>query len=233
MGKNIVFYDVDGTLTYDHVSFGFANELSRKKSIEPDAYARIKEIEFKHSKNEIPQDAAVEQYGILLSQGLKGYRVPPVRKIARQLAGRVKIRKVLEKEIRELGDMGYPTAVISGVPEILLGELAARLGVTYFNGADLPSRNGRFTGGKPRWNMTADEKERIVLRYIGRGFVPFRAYGDSMGDRDILKHALHPVAVNPRDELAAEAKSRGWTIWRDGEKFTSVTEMIKRETAEA
>lgn len=233
MGKNIVIYDVDGTLTYDHISFGFANELSRKGFMEKQAYARIRGIEAKHSRHEMSQDEAVERYGVLISQGLKGYGVPTVRKIARQLAGRVKVRKVLENEIRKLGGMGYPTAVISGVPGILLEELAARLGVTYFNGADLPFRNGRFTGEKPRWSMTADEKERIVLGYIGRGLVPFAGYGDSMGDIGILKHALHAIAINPRDELAAEAKEKGWTIWRDGEKFTSIAEKIRKASDKA
>ena len=233
MGKNMVFYDVDCTLTYRNEAFIFATELAKSDSIDRGAYARLQEVEADWKKNAISQDTALSLYITILSEGLKGRDVAEITRIARDFSKTIEIREVLAAEIRELRHHGCSTALISGTPNILLEQLYERLPATYLTGADLPHQNGTFTGEKPNRFMTSDVKEQVVLGYIERGFVPFAGYGDSMGDMGILKHVLHPVAVNPRDELAAEAKSRGWTIWRDGEKFTSVTEMIKRETAEA
>jgi len=231
-GKNIVFYDVDGTITYKNIAFAFADELAARDGFDRGAYGRLKEAETEYRKHAATQDRTVEIYATLLSEGLKGRHATEIGRISRDFLEKTEMREVLATEIRELGNRGCSTALVSGTPMFLLEQLSDRLPATYLIGADIPQQNGTFTGERPGRFMTSDVKERVVLDFIGRGFFALAGYGDSMGDIGILKHVRYPTVISPRDELAEEAKARDWPIWRDGEKFTSVIKLMEQSVSQ-
>ena len=54
-------------------------------------------------------------------------------------------------------------------------------------------------------------KAEAILEVVGRS--PDAAFGNSQWDADMLKMAQHAFAVNPRPELEAEARRRGWPVY--------------------
>ena len=65
----------------------------------------------------------------------------------------------------------------------------------------------------PLWEGKA-ERARAICAEMGYDPAECYAYGDTDNDIPFLSLFGHPHAIDPDDELAAEARRRGWPIIR-------------------
>jgi HAD superfamily hydrolase (TIGR01490 family) len=110
---------------------------------------------------------------------------------------------------------GDDVVVVSAALDPLVKALCSRLGVTEYAGACCGLADGRYTGRLEGLVPYAGEKARVAARFIAeRGADPSDcwAYADHDSDIELLRFVGHPVAVNPRPGLRAEAEREGWPI---------------------
>jgi HAD superfamily hydrolase (TIGR01490 family) len=100
----------------------------------------------------------------------------------------------------------------------------------------LEEAGGRWTGRVLGEAMYGEAKARAAKRFaeevkldLGRCY----AYGDSLNDRWLMETVGQPTAVNPSNDLASIARTRGWPIlnWKEKENLTQ-RRRVHRETSE-
>jgi HAD superfamily hydrolase (TIGR01490 family) len=115
-------------------------------------------------------------------------------------------------EHRTEGDV---VVVVSAALDPVVGALCRRLDVAEYAGATCEVNDGRYTGRLTAPVPYRQEKARLAARFIAaHGADPAEcwAYADHDTDLDLLRSVGHPVAVNPRPGLRAEAERQGWPI---------------------
>jgi HAD superfamily hydrolase (TIGR01490 family) len=114
-----------------------------------------------------------------------------------------------------------------GAAQILEAELAARgiAAAIRVCATRLEERDGKWTGRVIGDAMFGEAKARAAKRLAEEMRLDLKrcyAYGDSMNDRWLLAMVGKPAAVNPSEDLAVTALSRGWPIlnWSEQESIT-------------
>lgn len=109
-------------------------------------------------------------------------------------------------------------AIITATNSFITAPIAREFGIAHLIATEPESRDGRFTGrvrGTPCFREGKIERLDEWLRSQGRRLDEFQSstfYSDSHNDLPLLERVTHPVAVDPDDALAAQAKSRGWAV---------------------
>ncbi len=102
------------------------------------------------------------------------------------------IRPRAIEEIQKLKQQGYVVVVVSASPENWIKEWAAETGVELI-ASRLEVRDGKITGKIEGKNCHGDEKVRRILeKYVVTDYSIIHAYGDTGGDKPMLKLATHP-----------------------------------------
>ncbi|WP_025732560.1 HAD family hydrolase [Carnimonas nigrificans] len=121
--------------------------------------------------------------------------------------------ELLLNKHREAGDY---LLIITATNRFVTAPIAERLGVDDLIAIELEERDGHYTGqlaGVPSFRegkITRLEQWLEQHPEITRDGAWF--YSDSRNDLPLLERVDRPVAVDPDDVLAAEARSRGWPI---------------------
>ena len=107
--------------------------------------------------------------------------------------------------------------IITATNSFITAPIAAELGVEHLIATVPEEAGGRFTGavaGPPCFREGKVWKLEAWLASYGLTASERWFYSDSHNDLPLLKNVEHPVAVNPDDVLAHEARERGWPIIR-------------------
>jgi HAD superfamily hydrolase (TIGR01490 family) len=105
--------------------------------------------------------------------------------------------------------------VVSAALEPLVAALCAHLGVEEYAGARCEIVNGLYTGRLLGPVPYSELKAQVAAKFItecGADAADCWAYADHDTDLTLLRSIGHPVAVNPRPGLRAEARNEGWPI---------------------
>lgn len=153
-----------------------------------------------------------------MEQWFRGLRVEDVERQARQWFESHVLPVIYPEaraQVRRHREQGHVVALVSASTDLVIGPLAANLGVEHILHTRLEVRDGVFTGrvipplcfgeGKIYWLRQLIERERIDL---ARSYF----YTDSITDRPLLDLVGHPVAVNPDLLLYWEARRRRWPV---------------------
>jgi len=123
--------------------------------------------------------------------------------------------RALLRRHREHGDL---CVIITATNSFVTAPIARELGVEHLIATDPESRDGRFTGRVSGIPCFRDGKVARLDSWLGERGTPLAAfaqstfYTDSHNDFPLLRRVSRPVAVDPDDALAAEARRRGWPI---------------------
>jgi HAD superfamily hydrolase (TIGR01490 family) len=114
-------------------------------------------------------------------------------------------------------EKGHRTYIVSGGLEPCVAHIADHLGADGYWGTKVEAREGRLTGEIIPPVIIGEEKRRGVQAMLASEGIQIDwsasfAYADSLHDLPILEMVGHPVVVNPDEELARVAASRGWEI---------------------
>jgi len=109
-------------------------------------------------------------------------------------------------------------AIVTATNSFVTAPIAREFGVPHLVATEPESRNGRFTGrvaGTPCFREGKIRRVDHWLAGLGHRLADFEEstfYSDSHNDLPLLRRVTHPVAVNPDEGLAAEARQRGWAL---------------------
>ncbi len=123
-------------------------------------------------------------------------------------------RELVRKHLRA-GDL---SAIVTATNSFVTMPIAREFGVRHLVATEPESHNGRFTGrvaGTPCFREGKIRRVDEWLEGLGHRLSDFEKsvfYSDSHNDLPLLHRVTHPVAVNPDDVLALEARQRGWPV---------------------
>ena len=107
---------------------------------------------------------------------------------------------------------GYALVLVTGSLDFLVRPLAEQLHAEAL-APGLEERDGVFTGALRNEPLAGRAKVSAILRHSATHNINLRescAFGDAIGDLEMLESVGHPVAVNPDRRLAKIATQRGW-----------------------
>ena len=129
------------------------------------------------------------------------------------------IRPIMTRRGRELiqqhQGQGDHTVVITATNSFVTGPIARAFGADDLIATEPEIIDGRYTGkvaGIPCFQHGKIEKLQAWLDQTGTGLDNSWFYSDSHNDLPLLEEVVHPVAVDPDDQLRAIAGERGWQI---------------------
>ena len=109
-------------------------------------------------------------------------------------------------------------AIITATNSFVTAPIAQEFGIEHLIATEPELRDGRYTGrvaGTPCFREGKVRRLEQWLESAGRRLGDFGAsfcYSDSHNDLPLLRLATRPVAVDPDETLAAEARRRGWPV---------------------
>lgn len=120
--------------------------------------------------------------------------------------------------VRRHFENGDLCAVITATNSFVTAPIAREFGVPHLIATEPEAREGRFTGRVAGTPCFRDGKVRRLDEWLsGQGrrlhdFVESSFYSDSHNDLPLLERVTRPVAVDPDEQLKAEAGRRGWEV---------------------
>ena len=133
-----------------------------------------------------------------------------------------RIRPMIGRPARELvrkhqaaGDL---CAIITATNSFVTRPIAREFDVEHLIATEPEKANGRFTGKVSGIPCFREGKVKRLDDWLtGRGkrladFADSTLYSDSHNDLALLERVKRPVAVDPDEKLAAEARRRGWAV---------------------
>ena len=115
-------------------------------------------------------------------------------------------------------DAGDLCAIVTATNRFVTGRIAREFGVAHLIATEPESVDGRFTGRVAGTPCFREGKIRRVEDWLGSlglglpGFAHSVFYSDSHNDLPLLERVTQPVAVDPDEQLEAEARRRGWPV---------------------
>jgi HAD superfamily hydrolase (TIGR01490 family) len=109
-------------------------------------------------------------------------------------------------------------AIVTATNRFITAPIAREFGVPHLVATEPEKRDGRFTGrvsGTPCFREGKIERLREWLSVLGHRLADFEEstfYSDSQNDLPLLERVSRPVAVDPDEALATEARRRGWAV---------------------
>jgi HAD superfamily hydrolase (TIGR01490 family) len=130
-----------------------------------------------------------------------------------------KIDPIILPAARELVDRhraaGDTLLIITATNAFVTAPIAERFGIENLIATDPEVVDGRYTGevaGEPSYREGKVIRLSHWLRNRGEELEESSFYSDSHNDIPLLEKVDNPVAVDPDEQLAAHASSRGWPI---------------------
>jgi HAD superfamily hydrolase (TIGR01490 family) len=147
-----------------------------------------------------------------------GRAVQEVETLMERLTGEVLVPRFHAETVAALEQhksRGDHVVVISAALEPVVGAVCRRLAVDDFSGTACEVEEGRYVGRLLGPSPHGHHKEVVAAEYMKRWEVDAAhcwAYADHGSDLALLRSVGHPVAVRPRPELLAVARTSGWPV---------------------
>jgi len=212
----LALFDLDNTLLSGDSDYEWGQFLVERGVVERAAY-------------EAQNRAFYEQYktGTLDIHEFLGFALRPLAEHSPEELGRwhadylrtrivPMITPAARALVRRHAQAGELCAIITSTNSFVTTPIAREFGVEHLIATEPERRDGRFTGrveGTPCFRDGKLVRLEQWLAARGRRLPDFAAstcYSDSHNDLPLLERVTRPVAVDPDERLAREARRRGW-----------------------
>jgi len=212
-GRRVAVFDADGTLWYDDIGEAFARWL-----VEGDLLKGTHADSFWDEYERRVNESRIDGYTWVI-QVMAGLPEADVKLWCRQLAAAwSNYRPGMKALIAGLEQEGYETWICSASNRWIVRATAPYVGIPDERvlGIETQVADGLLTT-RPIYPRPCNQgKVDAIQKHIG--VKPVFAFGDSMGDFEMLAWAVQPMVVGRRDhqdnELVRQAGPRGWPVHR-------------------
>ena len=214
----LALFDLDNTLLTGDSDYEWGQFLVDRGVLERDAY-------------EAQNRAYFEQYvaGTLDIHEYLGFALRPLAEHAPEDLARWQGEFMRERIlpmvtaasralVRRHLDRGDLCAIITATNSFVTGPIAREFGVSPLIATEPESRGGRFTGRVAGTPCFREGKVRRLDEWLSAQrhslpeFAESAFYSDSHNDLPLLERVTRPVAVDPDEQLQAEARRRRWEV---------------------
>lgn len=212
-GRRVAAFDADGTLWYEDIGEAFARWL-----VEGDLVLGIDKARFWDEYEHRVAESRIDGYTWVI-QVMAGLSEADIQLWCRQLAAAwPNYRPKMKALIAGLQAEGFETWIVSASNRWIVHAAAPYMGIPQDRvlGIETQVTDGKLTM-KPIYPRPCNQgKVDAIQKHIG--VKPVFAFGDSMGDFEMLAYAEQPLVVGRRDhldnELVRHAPGRGWPVHR-------------------
>ncbi len=220
---SLVVFDVDGTLTSEHVWKGLMAACQHQgiKTWTHRLYLLTHYPLYLARKLHLCEEMAFRRrWAAGLGWYLRGLTEAQAQALGDWIAEaylRHRWRPELLKRLDDHRQRGHTVVLLSAAPHVIVQRIARHLGAHHGIGTRFLRQGGRYTGAvQPPVCLGEGKAARLIseLQRSPEETAPkvAWAYADSITDLPILERAAHPVAVHPDGALSAIARHRGWEI---------------------
>jgi HAD superfamily phosphoserine phosphatase-like hydrolase len=212
-GRRVAAFDADGTLWYEDIGEAFARWL-----VEGELLKTVHKDRFWHEYEARVAESRIDGYTWVI-QVMAGLAEADVKLWCRQMAAAwPNYRPKMQGLIAGLQAEGFETWIVSASNRWIVHAAAPFVGIPQDRvlGIETVVRDGMLTT-KPVYPRPCNQgKVDAIQKHIG--VKPVFAFGDSMGDFEMLAYAEQPLVVGRRDlqdnELVRQAGPRDWPVHR-------------------
>jgi HAD superfamily hydrolase (TIGR01490 family) len=211
----LAIFDLDNTLLAGDSDYLWGVYLAEQGIVDGEEYERENERfyrEYREGRLDIFE---------FLRFSLRALRENPLEDLVRwrEQFLREKIDPIVTEPARALVERhrndGDTLLIITATNAFVTSPIAERFGIRHLIATIPEQRDGRFTGevqGTPSFQEGKVERLRAWLKQNGGDMTGSSFYSDSQNDIPLLERVDHPVAVDPDEHLAEQARQRGWPI---------------------
>lgn len=225
------FFDVDGTLVSGFIATAQASHRFRTRQAVFGELTGILEatVRYKVGRMEF-QRLLVRAAGYMRGESLEEQE-----RLGEQLFHshiRARVFPAMAEVVRAHQQLGHTVVLSSSALTIHVMPLARHLGVehvicNHFTVDD----DGRLSGDVVRPIVWGARKASAVQEFSTANDVDLRQsyfYADGDEDLPLMREVGHPIPVNPRRTLAAEAVQRGWTVMHTSSELRGPFKTLRR-----
>ena len=213
--RNVAFFDLDGTLVVGNTQYLLVKYFRSRRMVSPLFVmgSALWFVGYKAGLFKVTEEARARAASML-----RGLTVPRVEAIMAGFTAEVLAPRAHQGALAALErhkEAHDRIVVLSAALEPVVRSLCGLLDVTDFVGAPCETIGSVYTGRLSGPTPYAELKAEVAKRYMeawGVNSADCWAYADHGTDVTLLRSVGHPVAVNPRPELAAVARQEGWPI---------------------
>ena len=218
----LVVFDVDGTLLPDNpdeISGRAFWELNERGIFTSDQSTLDQLSALRDEYATCPNFERQKYLTPMITEFDKQLRQKPVKTIEKFAEEQAEkdIEQLLFSELREEielhREMGSTLGIISGSPDVFIQAIKRKLRFDFATGTrHFHNRNIYHTARGVR--SRGKEKHSIAQKWcekLGRATL-VASYGDTVNDLSLLENSREPFIVNPKPDLAAIGKERGWSV---------------------
>lgn len=216
--RRLALFDLDNTLLTGDSDYEWGQYLIDRGVLDRDEYEAQNNVFFAQYK---AGTLDIHEY-LRFALGALARHTPDELEAWRAEFMDERIRPMIGAPARELVrghlDAGDLCAVVTATNSFVTAPIAREFGVPNLIATE-PERQGRsFTGrafGTPCFREGKIVRVRDWLDGLGTPLASFASstfYSDSLNDLPLLNLVRSPVAVDPDESLAAEARRRGWPV---------------------
>ncbi len=213
--KNIVVFDLDGTLIRGQSQRLFLNYVFKKRIIGSIPYARIMSWFALRKIGMAPHPKKTMEYGFRFLQGLDIYKfdrlINDFFSKSLQHAFFKNARELVQKHNNGRSEI----ILVSNAIEPIVMKAGNHLGIKTCLGTRLDIKNNKLTGKISGSIMLGSNKIHPIKTHMAKNNLTFDdnwAYCDHIADLPVMELVSNPVAVNPERNLYSEARSRNWPV---------------------
>lgn len=216
MEKKVICYDIDGTLTTEMLFMLLVAAEHKNGILNDEPYARLTGILKLYKTGAIEYEDAIQQLVETHASGLKGNDLVDVENhaVAFVESHAQLFRPFAHGTIKALKNTSQQL-VVTAEPQYVAQAVVSHLGLDDSYATSYEVVAGKFTGIVSVSLAHRSQKAKQLSQYE-----IFAAFGDSIGDIDMLSDAKNPICIDPSEELRAQAESRGWLISSGDEQDT-------------
>lgn len=206
--KNIgAFFDIDGTIFRNSLMIEHFQKLINFEVIDPAIWhTKVKSAYEEWEKRFGDFEEYLEILARVYLDELKGVNRDYIEFIAAHVieVNGDMVYKYSRDQIEWHKSQNHKVFFISGSPDFLVSEMAAKYDVTEYRGTlYMVDDKNEFTGQiKKMWD--SDSKQKVLNELISKYNIDLEnsyAYGDTIGDLSMLRMMGNPVAINPNKAL--------------------------------
>lgn len=223
MAQVAALFDIDGTLTSDHVWKGLM-EFFKRRGERRLTHWRFLAAHYPLALARRWRWLSEGRFRQLWASGMpwyfSGYTTEQMQVLARWVAHDY-VAKVARPDslarLRAHLAQGHLVALVSAAPQPIVTEIAQMWQVPHALGSPAEFRAGRYTGRVAGVPCVDEEKARYARAYFETQGLTLDwpnsyVYADSYADLGFFALVGRPVAVYPEAQLAELAKAKGWEV---------------------
>ena len=210
--RPLATFDIDGTMLPDMSFLPMVETQATEGLLEPSIWNRAQELETEFHSGSLTFETYVKELLGTYAGGLLGRPIDEIAESTQQFFDNTEFFGFIGPTIEKLSPT-HDLLLVTSNTQFAAAAVAKIFGTKDFCSTMLEVSDGRLTGKISSMLSSRHAKRAAIEPYVAthqrKGSF---AFGDSVGDSEVLRAADYPICIKPTDGLRAIGEELGWHI---------------------